>query len=156
MSKILTLNKSKTSETKAEEVKPEIKQTDAQRYALCGKVMTYLFQEGYRTQWDKPLNKTFKRDLRTVIPNEFMSTRKLTRAIRYHTKSTNYLLGLVEGAERYDIRGVPDGVVSAYEASTALVELQQHHSGFMSKRRKHNRTNHKMIVVDKGSRHERK
>lgn len=142
--KILKLVKSTDLLTKKVDYskpKPTKKANDAHRWLI--KVMKKLKYKGLDTKWDSPLAVNVYHAIRGALSSDFISSKNLNSAIRFHVKSTKYLLMLRSNANRYDINGEKLGIVTSEQYQNALEQLHQHHSSFMQARRKR-----KNIIID--------
>lgn len=88
------------------------------RNALLEQLMEQypVFREG------KPLAIGIHKALLAVQPE--LEKNALRKAMLAHTQSTRYLKGIVEGAERFDLAGNPDGNVTAEQQTQAVATLK--------------------------------
>ncbi|NRA69592.1 MAG: hypothetical protein HRU24_01120 [Gammaproteobacteria bacterium] len=143
MTTLKTLKLVKNTDKKTKEVhyskpKPTRKANDAHRWLI--KLMKKLKNSGINTKWDCPLSVNIYHAIRATLASDFISSKNLNSAIRYHVKSTKYLLMLRADANRYDIDGEKSGTVTTDQYQNALEQLHQHHSSFMQARRKRKNT----------------
>tara|TARA_X000001388_G_scaffold60537_1_gene45923 strand:+ start:11318 stop:11824 length:507 start_codon:yes stop_codon:yes gene_type:complete len=99
-------------------------------------VVAYCRRNKFYILTNRPLSRNIYSQLREVISPKKVSSRELYEAIGYHVNSIKYINRLRAGAERYNMWGNPDGVVTEEEATHARKRLVELHSAYLSSRRK--------------------
>lgn len=144
----LRSSKPKVQETPGSlSTKPKPSNSDSDAYTWLGKVISELYRLGYKVKWGSPLSVNIYRQIREILPKEFITSKNLNAAIRHHVKSPKYLLLLRPDVDRYDVRGRKKGTVTEEQSKQALTQLYEHHGDFMKARRK--RRNNKVVSTRK-------
>ena len=105
-----------------------VTKTNTPEYTELGRLITYLKKSGYKVRWHKPLAKGIYDQLRSIVPDSLISSRKLYRALGHHVHSVRYLTRMKAGDNRFNIHGEREGRVTKSDEKYAKKQLVEHHS----------------------------
>lgn len=82
-------------------------------------LQAYCSTNGIKVPWNKVFASGIYTEFKSVLPEDFLSGRKLYLAIGHHVRSVSYLKRLKVGAQRFGLNYRSAGVVTKAEAKLA-------------------------------------
>lgn len=91
-------------------------------------LQAYCFENKIKVPWDKVLAVGIYQDLKSLLPQGFLTSKQLFNAIGHHVNSPAYLKRLLKGTQRYGIGYKANGQVTAKEANAAKSQFFKLHA----------------------------